>query len=92
MAFALLNCGMNGYYLLSIPDQIAPDIQHYRQEFDQWLRDPENDHGYWRDVNEEFDSFRALEYDGFEAFPKWLNETVLKDSPEKAVCLPTLYF
>ena len=92
MALVLLNCGMNGYYLISVPDRIAKDIEHYRMEFDKWLYDEENDHGYWITVDEEFGKFRAVQYDGYEAFPKWLNEHVLKDSEEKAVCLPRLDF
>ena len=92
MALVLLDCGMNGYYLLSVPEQIAADIKRYQSEFDQWLYDPENDHGYWETVNEDFGHFRAVKYDAFEAFPRWLNEYVLKDSEEKAVCLPRLNF
>ena len=92
MALVLLNCGMNGYYLLSVPEQIAKDIGHYRVEFDKWLYDPENDHGYWETVDAEFGHFRALKYDGYEAFPRWLNDHILKDSEEKAVCLPRLDF
>ena len=92
MALVLLNCGMNGYYLLSVPEQIAKDIGRYRAEFDKWLYDPENDHGYWETVDAEFGRFRAVKYDGYEAFPRWLNDYVLKDSEEKAVCLPRLDF
>lgn len=33
MSFILLNCGMNGYYLLSAPHQIAEDINRYSLEF-----------------------------------------------------------
>lgn len=87
-----MNTGMNGYYLLSVPDYVAQDIEHYKLDFDKWLRDESNDHGYWVDVNEEFGSFRALSYDGTTAFPKWLNETILKDSIEKAVCMPRIDF
>ena len=92
MALVLLDCGMNGYYLLSVPEHIAKDIHRYRSEFDQWLYDRNNDHGYWQEVNDESGHFFAVCYDGYEAFPRWLNEYVLKDSDEKAVCLPRLNF
>ena len=92
MALILLNCGMNGYYLLSVPEQIAKDIDQYRAKFNEWLENPENDHGYWEMVDAEFGRFPALKYDGYEAFPRWLNDYVLMDSEEKAVCLPRLDF
>lgn len=92
MKLVLLNTGINGYHLLSVPDCIAENIEKYKEEFDQWLHDPNNDHGYWVDVNEEFGKFRALSYDGNEAFTKWLNDTVLNESKEKAECLPRIDF
>lgn len=92
MGLVLLNSGANGYYLLSAPDRVAQDIYKYMGEFNRWLYNENNDHGYWVDVEEDFGSFRALSYDGPEAFTKWLNNTILKDSDAKAECLPRLDF
>lgn len=92
MKLVLLNTGMNGYYLLSVPNGVAENIEKYKLEFDEWIRDENNDHGYWVEVDEEFGKFRALSYDGNDAFTKWLNDTVLRDSEEKAECLPRIDF
>lgn len=43
-------------------------------------------------VNDASDCFYAVKYDGYEVFSQWLNDYVLKDSEEKAVCLSRLHF
>lgn len=92
MSLIWINEGMNGYDVLSVPDCIADDLSKYIHDFYDWLHDKNNDHGYWENVNEEFGSFLGLCYDGATAFPQWLNETVLKDSDEKAYLLPKIEF
>ena len=77
MAWVLVQSDYNRD-VICVPDRVAENLNRFRERFDAWLYDPENAHGYWRDVNEEFGSFRALEYDGAEAFTRWLTENVLE--------------
>lgn len=86
--------------VICVPERVAENLVSFRERFDAWLRDPENAHGYWRDVNEDFGSFRALEYDGAEAFTRWLTENVLEPGEqayiatdvEPSASMPELYF
>ncbi len=90
MALAIMDCGMDGEYLLSVPESIIGDMYRLRAEFLAWVEDPAN--GYVRTLTENGESFDAAVYDAAELFPRWLNGHVLSDSPEKAELLPRLDF
>lgn len=66
---------------IKVPDNVFADIGSHRLNFFRWIQDKNNDHGYWV-----FSEGRRMgvRYAG-DAFVKYLNEVVLKDSREKAV-------
>lgn len=90
MSLAIMDCGMDGEYLLSVPESIIGDMYRLRTEFLAWVADPVN--GYVRTLDEGGERFTAAVYDAAELFPRWLNAHVLADSPEKAALLPRLDF
>ena len=90
MVPAIMDCGADGEYLLSVPESIIGDIYRLREEFLAWVEDPAN--GFVRTLTEDGVSFTAAVYDAAGLFPRWLNEHVLRDSDEKAVLLPRLDF
>ena len=92
MSYIILECGQRGYCLISVPQRIADDARCYQMDFDKWLMDKTNDHGYWLiDPDEE----PYLCYDPPAAFVKWLNDHVLCKN-EKAELIegdwPLLHF
>ena len=99
MSWVLVRSGWNRD-VIYVPERVAADLAGFRARFDAWLYNPETPHGYWRDVNEEFGSFRALEYDGAEAFTHWLTEHVIEPGERAYVAtdvapdasMPELYF
>jgi len=38
------------YYLMECPDFVAGNIFDYQHQFDVWMSDKSNDHGYWRSL------------------------------------------
>lgn len=97
MKFILLETGQNGYRLITVPDYISDNAHHYQREFDKWLMDKNNNHGYWHKTKDDEGEYMALAYDSPDAFTKWLNETVLySNSSEKAKIIsgeiPVLHF
>lgn len=84
------------YYLLSVPDCIAVDLDKYKRDFFAWLNDGGDGHGYCGRPNL---GIRKIYYhngyeelEGAAAFVGWLNDFVLKDSDEKAAVLPRVDF
>ncbi len=92
MSLVWINEGQNGYDILSVPAFIAEDLSKYIGDFYDWLRGRDGDNGHRKHVDDESGSFDCLCYDGATDFPRWLNETVLKDSAEKAHLLPRIEF
>ena len=92
MSHIILECGQGGYHLICVPQRIAEDARHYQTEFDNWLMDRNNDHGYWL---MEPDEEPCLCYDPPVAFVKWLNDHFLTEN-EKAEVIegdwPVLHF
>ena len=85
--------------IIQVPGEIARNIRKYQREFDKWLYDKENDHGYWVMANGQR---RGVAFDT-QAFVDYLNAYPLQESDEKAVLaeqriaqipegLPILYF
>jgi len=88
------------YYLLECPAFVAENIKEYQQQFDAWMSDNSNDHGYWvsfepescfteKSIPDPYDIGRDLNgkdaLDYVEdAFVNWLNRFVLQDKTEKA--------
>lgn len=66
--------------LIECPEFIAENLLKYQRDFDSWISNTNNEHGYWSIDSE---GGRALSFTG-EAFLKWLNEVVLKDNNSKA--------
>lgn len=69
----------NSWDLVAGPAMDQEILQEYQAQFDAWIHDKQNKHEYWMKNSEGED---ALCY-GAEAFVKWLNETVFKNSEEK---------
>lgn len=102
MSLILADAGWSGFYLLSVPDRIANDLDKYKSDFCAWLNDDDDGHGFRQDVNADTRGpdnkpcWGIYSYDGYEdrngavVFVRWLNDVVLKDSGEKAVMLPTM--
>lgn len=79
MAKALLYWGWDAD-LIECPSYIAENIATYQRQFDKWISDSGNDHGYW---SKDSEGDTALCFDG-DAFLTWLNNVVLIDNDEKA--------
>ena len=75
------------YDLLECPSLVAESIKEYQQQFDKWLYDKSNDHGYW--VTESLHKTNPDESFGVDAFVDWLNRFVLHDKTEKAKVVGT---
>lgn len=91
------------YYL----DIIADDIHEYQMQFDKWLYNKENQHGYWVTIENPLDPQDISMGVCFnsDAFVTWLNDNILKEIEEEVVFvlrniqlsdkykdLPLLYF
>ena len=68
--------------IIDCPEFVAQDLKGLQAEFDKWLFDKNNDHGYWwYEAGEKVGcNYRS------DAFIDWLN-TVLIQTGEKAVLL-----
>ena len=66
--------------LVECPAFIAENLSAYQRQFDQWISDPNNQHGYWTKDSE---GTPALSFDG-SAFLEWINQVVLAGKDEKA--------
>ena len=66
--------------VIDVPKFVIDNREHIRQRFLKWLYDPSVKHKYWTTFN----GHRGVCYRS-DAFVEWLNETVLKDSAQKAV-------
>ncbi len=66
--------------LIEVPHFVAENLRKYQRQFDKWISNPNNMHGYWS-VDSEGE--RALSFNG-DAFLKWINENVLDGNEEKA--------
>lgn len=97
MSLILADARWFGFYLLSVPDRIANDLDKHKSDFYAWLNDGDDGHG----CREHFSDGRSRKvyyYDGHEdlsgasAFAGWLNDVVLKGSDEKAYLLPKIEF
>jgi len=85
--------------VIQCPDFIADNINDYQMQFDQWLGDKNNDHGYWVSyppVEPGFpDPYHPRDPDGKDAvswgvveFMEWLNEFIeFNDSDEKVTLI-----
>lgn len=71
--------------VVECPQEIAENLQYYQLEFDKWLQNRENQHGYW--TTDGFGNEWGLEF-GSDAFVMWLNENILINE-EKAVIVQT---
>lgn len=93
MSLILADARWAGFYLLSVPDCVANDLDKYRSDFYAWLNDGDAGHGYREQISDGR-SRKVYTYDGHEdlsgaaAFVGWLNDFVLKDSDGKAAILP----
>lgn len=102
MSLILADAGHSGFYLLSVPERVAHDLDKYKSDFYAWLNDGDEGHGFRQDVNARKRGFDGKPlwgiyyYGGYEdrsgaaVFVRWLNNVVLKDSGEKAVILPRM--
>lgn len=66
--------------LIAVPNNIEKNIKKIRKQFDKWLYDKSNDHGYWIYINGQK---KAVSY-GTEAFVRYINEHHLAENEEKA--------
>ena len=86
--------------VICVPERAAKDLNGFRARFDAWLYGLGTTHSCRRDVNEVSGCFRTLEFDGAEAFTRWLNESVLEPGKrayivrdaEPDASMPELYF
>ena len=94
MSLILADAGHSGFYLLSVPERVAHDLDKYRSDFYAWLNDGQEGHGFRPDANAR--KRGIYYYDGYEdrngaaVFVRWLNDVVLRDSGEKAAILPRM--
>jgi len=93
------------YYLMECPAFVAENITDYQQQFDVWMSDKSNDHGYWgKHEPQEYFAEKGMPdpYNmgrdpdgkdflayGEDAFVDWLNRFVLQDKSEKAKIIST---
>ena len=99
MSWVLVRSGWNRD-VIYVPERVAADLAGFRARFDAWLYGLGTTHSCRRDVNEESGCFRTLEFDGAEAFTRWLNESVLEPGKrayivrdaEPDASMPELYF
>ena len=99
MARVLVRSALNRD-VICVPDRAAKDLNGFRARFDAWLYNPDTTHSCRRDVNEEFGCYRALEFDGAEAFTRRLSERALEPGErayivrdaEPDASMPELYF
>ncbi len=61
-------------YYIEVPEDIYNNIKKIRKEFDKWLYDKNNDHGYWVKVN---GVKKGVSYDE-SAFIDFINERYIK--------------
>ncbi len=73
--------------LIECPDYVANNLKKYQIEFDKWISNPENKHGYW---SRDSEGGIALCFNG-DAFLNWLNENVIINNEEKAFFLKREY-
>lgn len=66
--------------IIAVPKYIATDIIKIRRQFDKWLYDKENDHGYWVFVG---GKKRAVSFNSY-AFIEYLNKFHISDKKDKA--------
>lgn len=73
------------YDIIAVPKDIAKNIEKIRRQFDKWLYDKTNDHGYWLCIN---GKKQAVSFDS-NAFVEYLNKVHLFDCAEKACIIQT---
>ncbi len=66
--------------IISVPNEIGIKIKKYQREFDKWLYNKDNNHGYWiikdgKKLGVSFDT---------ETFVNYLNKFCLNNNNEKA--------
>ena len=73
------------YYtdLIMVPDSVLQSIHEIRLEFDKWLYDKSNDHGYWVYID---GKRKAVSFDT-KAFVHYLNNVYLPKGKEKVIVL-----
>ena len=71
-----------GFYVdvIDIPDELVTDLKKLQKNFDKWLYNKENNHGYWVVID---GKKRAVKFDGL-AFVEWLNKYILTNNNVKA--------
>ena len=93
------------YYLMECSAFVADNIKDYQWQFDAWMSDKSNDHGYWgkhepqeyfvkRGIPDPYDMGRDPDGKDYlcyneEAFVDWLSRFVLQDKSEKAKIIST---
>ena len=73
--------------LIECPQVVSDNLTKYQRDFDAWISNPKNEHGYWSIDNE---GELGLGFTG-ESFLDWLNEFILKASDTKAHFLKQEY-
>ena len=69
--------------IFNVTDDIADNLSFYQLEFDKWIGNKNNNHGYWVRVNPDDEGFvDALCFDT-EAFISYLNKFVIRDNDQK---------
>lgn len=87
------------YDIVAVPKDVAKNIEEIRQQFDKWLYDKTNEHGYWLCIN---GKKQAVSFDS-NAFVEYLNKVHLANCAKKASIvqmsilkleseIPVLYF